>query len=201
MSISEPEAPSEDEYWEKIKAYNADGSYAYPPPPINADQVYDFWSNVFVPDEVLHAVRRRDIQRHTDVEERIHTLTTRWRTDDRHPARLLPPLTPDALQRKVDILASRRRYRRHPELLERTQEAKDLKLAHEQINALVASVPPRRIPVTQLRTAARIGKLYYNAQRLSESEWTALGNYTVLFMGERQTISRMHHTWRPHEIV
>ena len=163
--VMDPEGPSEDEYWEKIKAYNADGSYTYPPPPINADQVYDFWANVFVPDEVLRAVHRRDIQRHIVVEDEIAQLKSAWRSVEKRPGSfrtkilIRPPLTPDLLQRKVNELASRRKYRRHPELLEHTLEAKELKLAHEKIDALVASVPPERILRTQIRTAARIGKL------------------------------------------
>ena len=198
---------SEEDYWATIKAYNADGSYAYPPPPINADQVFDFWQHVFVPDDVLRQVQRRDEKRHTEMEAQLHELhhTRRYREERTRIYTIrsiwLPPLSPELLQGKVDALAQTRRHRRHPERLERTAAMQDLRQAIERTNALVASVPPRRIPAEQIRMAARIGMLVYNAQELRDSERNALWGFTVFFMGERQTITGIYHTWRPDLIV
>ena len=199
---------SEEDYWAQIKAYNADGSYAYPPPPINADQVFDFWQHVFVPDDVLRTVQRRDEKRHAEMEAQLHELHHKQRLvlKRRPPLYLyqdvwLPPLSPELLQGKVDALAQTRRHRRHPERLERTAAMQDLRQAIERTNALVASVPPRRIPAEQIRMAARIGMLVYNAQELRDSERNALWGFTVFFMGERQTITGIYHTWRPDLIV
>ena len=199
---------SEEDYWAQIKAYNADGSYAYPPPPINADQVFDFWQHVFVPDDVLRMVQQRDEKRHTEMEAQLHELhsTRRLVLKRRPPFYLLqdvwlPPLSPDLIQGELNALAQRRRYRRHPERLEQHPETRALQLAIERTNALVASVPPRRIPAEQVRTAARVGMLIFNAQELRDGERNALWRFTVFFMGERQTIAGIYHTWHPNLIV
>lgn len=202
------ETMSEEEYWAQIRAYNADGTYAFPPPPINADQVFDFWRRVVVPDRVLRLVQERDEYRHAKMEQQMHRLHTQlYRCPtrtlvfrlERH--KLFPPLSPELWQERLDMLAQARRYRKHPERLERTEEVQMLRLATDETNALLASVPPRRIPSEQIRTAARLGKLMYNSEGLQQSERGALWDYEVVFMGERQSIRSVYDTWRPDLIV
>ena len=199
---------SEQDYWAQITAYNADGTYAYPPPPINADQVFAFWLHVPVPDAVLGDVRRRDQERHAQMEAQLDELHTRKRFIVVRPPPLylrrgiyLPPLSPELLQKEVDALAQRRKYRRHPELLEQTGELQDLRLAIERTNELLASVPPRRIPDEQIRMAARLGALDHNVVGLQQSELDALCRFEVVFMGERQSVSTAIVTWGLHRIV
>ena len=199
---------SEEDYWARVKAYNADGSYAYPPPPINADQVFDFWMHVLVPDGVLRVVQERDEARHTEMECQLLLLHTepyrravRSRVLRFRQMECLPPLSPELWQERVDTLASVRRYRKHPELLEQTREMALLRLAIEQTNALVASVPPCRIPPEQIRMAARLGALAHNAGGLQQTELAALWRFEVVFMGEPQTIRDVCDTWRPDQIA
>ena len=201
--------PSEEDYWAQIKAYNADGSYAYPPSPINADQVYDFWMHVPVPDAELHRVRERDQARHLAMEEKLSRLhcSKRYISVRRPPIFLrrgveLLPLSPQVLQAALDKLAQKRTYRRHPELLTETDLMADLQLAIQRTNELRSSVPPHRIPDEQMRLAARLGSLMHNSGGLQQSELDALWtSYDVVFMGERQSIRRVYDVWRPDLIV
>ena len=198
---------SEHDYWADITAYNADGTYAYPPPPINADQVFAFWLHVPVPDAVLGDVRWRDQERHAQMEAQLNELHTRTRYECYGTSwlvvreRWLSQLSPNLLQKEVDALAQRRKYRRHPELLEQTRELQDLRLAIQRTNELLASVPPLRIPDEQIRMAARLGALARNCEGLQTSEIDAIRRFEVVFMGGRQSISEAWTTWRPDLIV
>lgn len=201
-------AMSEEEYWDQIRAYNADGTYSYPPPPINADQTFDFWMHVAVPDEILQTVRRRDEERHVAAEKAIDALhhNTFWvdaktLVTRRPRSEMRAPLSPEIWQKRLDAEATRRRYRQHPELLEQTETMAMLRMAIEKTNALRDSVPPRRIPPEQIRMAARLGALAYNADGLQPSELEALRNFDLVFMGQRQSVADVWRIWRPDKIA
>jgi len=198
---------SEDDYWTWIRSYNADGTYAFPPAPVNADQVLDFWLHVPVPDDVLGQVKWRDENRHALAERALYELHTKprvvtiksTRRGDKHD--YLPPLSPAKLQEEVDGLARKRRYRKQPELLNETPSAKMLAQAIAETERIRASVPPQRIPLEEIRMAARFGSMHFNAQRLSKSEYLSLYGSEVIFMGRRQRLDTVWHTWRPDQIV
>lgn len=198
---------SEEDYWAQIKAYNADGSYLYPPPAINADQVFDFWLHVPVPDHVLSCVRERDIERREEMERQVRALHTGLRFYMKRSLlhgqvqHFLPSLSPQHLQRELDTLAKQRRFRKHPELLAEHQVAKDLQLALQRTAEIRATVPPCLISTDQLRMAARLGRLMIFSSGLQETERAALWGFEVVFMGERQTIRGVYDRWRPDLIV
>jgi hypothetical protein len=198
---------SEEDYWAKIKAYNADGTYRYPPPPINADQVFDFWMHVPVPDTVLSEVQARDQARHAEMHQQLHLLHTSPRFIEvpaafgRSKLEYRLPLSPERLQADLDAIAKRRKYRKHPELLEQTKVMAELRQAIQQTNEIRSSVPPRPIPGEQIRMAARLGRLMYNSEGLQATEYNAIWNFEVVFMGERQSIRQIYEVWRPDLIV
>ncbi|MHB1783911.1 MAG: hypothetical protein ACYCTE_14730 [Acidimicrobiales bacterium] len=198
---------SEDDYWAWIRAYNADGTYAFPPAPVSADQVLDFWLRVPVPDDVPEQVQWRDEARHRAAEQALHVLHTHRREMfvksalHRDKWIVLPPLSPAALQKDVDNLARQHRYRKRPELLAQTERAKMLAQAIAETEQMCSSVPPQRIPLEDIRMAARLGHLHVNAQRLSRSEFLSLYATEVIVMGRRQRLIDVWRAWRPDLIV
>jgi hypothetical protein len=198
---------SEEDYWAHIRAYNADGSYDFPPPPVNADQVLDFWLHVAVSDETLARVQERDDARHARAEaalRSLHTSSVRLSmpTTKRKPRLVfVNGLAPDRLREELDAVAASRRYRRHPEDLEHCDAMILYRHALAETEKIVRSVPPHRIPTEDIRMAARFGGLHYNAERLSRPEYLSLYASEVIFMGRRQRLNDVWHTWRPDLIV
>ena len=196
---------SEEDYWASIRAYNADGSYAYPPPPINADQLLDFWMRVPVPDDVLAAVQWRDNARHAEMEavlNKYYSTPRRGRVKGLLFSHGCPSsFWLEGIQEELAEMATMRKYRKHPERLEQSRTMADFRRSTERTEEIRATVPPQRIPREQLRMAARLGKLMHAIAGLQPAERSAAWRSEVVFMGERQTVHDAYNTWEPDRIV